>query len=40
MSIASVRGVTTIDAHYMYPGRAAAYMVLDAGEAAFRKRDG
>ncbi len=35
MSYPSVRGVTTIDAHYMYPGRAATYLVDDAGEAAF-----
>lgn len=29
------RGITTVDAHYMYPGRAAAYLVEDSGEAAF-----
>jgi glyoxylase-like metal-dependent hydrolase (beta-lactamase superfamily II) len=28
-------GVTTIDTHYMYPGRAAAYLVVDGDEAAF-----
>ncbi len=31
----STRIVRTIDAHYMYPGRAAAYLLADAGEAAF-----
>jgi glyoxylase-like metal-dependent hydrolase (beta-lactamase superfamily II) len=28
-------GVTTVDAHYMYPGRAATYLIVDSGEAAF-----
>ncbi len=28
-------GVSTIDTHYMYPGRAAAYLVADGDEAAF-----
>ncbi len=27
--------ITTIDGHYFYPGRAAAYLLEDAGEAAF-----
>jgi len=35
MRAPSVRGVSTIDAHYMYPGRAATYLVVDTGEAAF-----
>lgn len=35
MTPASERGITTVDAHYMYPGRAAAYLVEDKGEAAF-----
>lgn len=29
------RGIHTVDAHYMYPGRAAAYLIEDKGEAAF-----
>lgn len=28
-------GIRTVDAHYMYPGRAAAYLIEDSGEAAF-----
>jgi glyoxylase-like metal-dependent hydrolase (beta-lactamase superfamily II) len=35
MSAATDRIVTTIDARYMYAGRAAAYLLVDSGEAAF-----
>ncbi len=35
MSSPSVRGVTLVDAHYLHPGRAATYLLVDAGEAAF-----
>jgi len=35
MPFPAQRGITTVDAHYMYPGRAATFLIEDRGEAAF-----
>ena len=35
MATATTNSITTIDGHYQYPGRAAAYLIQDGAEAAF-----